>query len=523
MVRTGGVRRTQSKKGAPRILLLATALVLVRADDAVPQPLVGAWYFGGWYNCTGAGCYSHFQGFTPHGERVDDFFPYFPERVPLLGMYSSLVDTVAAEIHAADAAGLDFFHVLFYDIDNDQDCGPNPDPLLSPCLDVALAFMLNQSAVWQNTTGRLRFALAYSNDVDQTRVGMFVGDAGRALWMKRVKTWVGAMQHPRYLAVGGRPVFQILIPDIFLQQCGSDATLAEELLELLRDEGRAAGVGAPVIGGGWLPPWQRPGSRAAPLPHPEGYMLYRGTDVPCDAGACDIARVPGADPGACMGTCNSTAGCTSFAFYRNGSCVLKSYAGPGAPGLGDVYVRVPDDIKWEWRGTYNDAPPVCYSGPNQTDPGTCPEYSNSWWPNATQSGAKIFPYAEMLRFQAEARGNQSSDSQPYVPNVIASFDPRPWEEHGPSFADPTRDEWTSALTQARDFVMDPENKVFGFPDATSPTGIRPAMSIYAWNEFGEGGILAPTAGAGFMKIQVISDVFGRGMKKGQGNTRLGAP
>jgi len=73
---------------------------------------------------------------------------------------------------------------------------------------------------------------------------------------------------------------------------------------------------------------------------------------------------------------------------------------------------------------------------------------------------------------------------PYLPNVIAGFDPRPWEEQGPSFTDPTRAEWAAALTQARDLVADPANSIFGLPDASSPTGLRPAISIYAWNELG---------------------------------------
>lgn len=394
---------------------------------APADPLIGAWYFGGWFRCYTPGCYSHFQGFTPRGERVNDFFAYYPERTPLLGLYDDVEATIAAEVHAADAAGLDFFQMLFYDDNGERSCGPHPtDPNLAPCLDASLAFMLNSSAVWANTTGRLRFALAYSNDVDASRDGMFVGPAGLASWLSRVGTWVRAFGHPRYLAVGGRPVFQVLIPDIFLRQCGGNVSRAEELLEALRAAGRAAGVGAPVIGGGWLVPALPPG--AAPLPHPQGYMLYPRTDVPCAAGPCDIARVRGAAPADCMASCNATAGCAGFAYYAaNGTCALKSYAGPGAGGLGDFYVRVPEDIAWEWRGTYNDAEPLCYAGPGRTNPGRCPEYENSWWPNATANGAKIFPYAEVLRYQAEARGNQTGDAVPYLPNVIAGFDPRPWE------------------------------------------------------------------------------------------------
>ena len=239
-------------------------------------------------------------------------------------------------------------------------------------------------------------------------------------------------------------------------------------------------------------------------------MLYAATDVPCANGPCDLARVHGGAPSDCMATCNVTATCAGFAYYAaNATCVLKSYPGPGAAGAGDFYVRVKDDVPWEWRGTYNSAPPMCFSGPNHTDPGECPQYAHSWWPNTTADGARVFPYAECARFQAEARGNQSADSVPYLPNVIAGFDPRPWEEAAPSFTAPTRDEWRAALVQARDFVLAPDNRVFGIPDATAAAGIRPAISVYAWNELGEGGILMPTAGDGFMKLEVITEVFGR--------------
>jgi hypothetical protein len=32
--------------------------------------------------------------------------------------------------------------------------------------------------------------------------------------------------------------------------------------------------------------------------------------------------------------------------------------------------------------------------------------------------------------------------------------------------------------------------------------------IYAWNEFGEGGIVAPTRGDGYMKLETIRGVLG---------------
>ena len=32
--------------------------------------------------------------------------------------------------------------------------------------------------------------------------------------------------------------------------------------------------------------------------------------------------------------------------------------------------------------------------------------------------------------------------------------------------------------------------------------------IYAWNEFGEGGIVAPTKGDKYMKLEAIKEMFG---------------
>ena len=47
---------------------------------------------------------------------------------------------------------------------------------------------------------------------------------------------------------------------------------------------------------------------------------------------------------------------------------------------------------------------------------------------------------------------------------------------------------------------------FGFP--LSGGGVQPAVTIYAWNEFAEGCIVAPTQGEGWKKLLGIAAVFG---------------
>lgn len=71
---------------ATALLALASQIQGVRAQ--APAPLIGAHYFGGWYNCSGSTpsqCYSHFKGYTPTGTPVENFFPSYASRTPLLG------------------------------------------------------------------------------------------------------------------------------------------------------------------------------------------------------------------------------------------------------------------------------------------------------------------------------------------------------------------------------------------------------------------------------------------------------
>eukprot|EP00038_Savillea_parva_P025010 m.45839 g.45839 ORF g.45839 m.45839 type:complete len:517 (-) comp6698_c0_seq2:81-1631(-) len=478
-----------------------------KGDDNV-SVLVGAHYFGGWYYEPPAN-YSHFHGFTPTGTPTLNFFDAYPARTPLLGNLSTSLSTINAELRAADAA-LDFFDVLFYD--GGEKCGWNADPNMANCLNIALAFMLNTTTGWTGVK-RLHFFISYSNDVDRNNHGALVGAVGDAKWAGLTSTWIHAMQHPRYLKVNGRPVFKVLIPDIFISECGGNVTLAHARINQLRLAARAAGVGDPVVGGGWQNPYIPATNTPAPTPrpHPDGYMLYPGTDVACPSSggpSCVLKTLTVTSLVDCEAHCNTTQGCTALTLPSGqsyGTCTLLSMDGPGHPNASvDIRVRVMETMTWEWTGTYNAAPPVC---PGETN-WVCPKYVNSWMPNATPTGAKVFPYMECGAWQGLVRTNHSVDTQPYLANLIAGFDPRPWEEHAASFAMPTETEWRQVLTQIKSQCLDPHNR-FGFPDASKASGYQPAFNIYAWNEFGEGGIMAPTQGEGFMKLQTIAQVFNR--------------
>lgn len=112
-----------------------------------------------------------------------------------------------------------------------------------------------------------------------------------------------------------------------------------------------------------------------------------------------------------------------------------------------------------------------------------------------------YPYEDLLK-QAEgawkAYGTRSE--KPYVPYLPAGWDPRPWKDPRPSFDLPNREQWTDALRSVKS-ALDTYPKL-GFP------GGQKALLIYAWNEFGEGGIVAPTKGDGRMKLEGVKAVFG---------------
>jgi predicted amidohydrolase len=116
-----------------------------------------------------------------------------------------------------------------------------------------------------------------------------------------------------------------------------------------------------------------------------------------------------------------------------------------------------------------------------------------------------YPYEKLAEFARSTRGVHTKDKIPYVPYLGAGFNARPWLDGRARFAIPTKDEWTRELQTMKEDLNRLENLGFPLPDGRR----QKALTIYAWNEFGEGGFLAPTKGEGTMKLRAIRDVFGR--------------
>jgi hypothetical protein len=119
---------------------------------------------------------------------------------------------------------------------------------------------------------------------------------------------------------------------------------------------------------------------------------------------------------------------------------------------------------------------------------------------------KLYPYEDLLRYAEQGWDRYARQSpKPYVPYVPAGWDPRPWKDPRPSFEFPNREQWLGALRRVK-------SALDSYPNLGVPLGNgqrQKMLLIYAWNEFGEGGIVAPTRGDGDMKLRAINSVFGR--------------
>jgi hypothetical protein len=115
------------------------------------------------------------------------------------------------------------------------------------------------------------------------------------------------------------------------------------------------------------------------------------------------------------------------------------------------------------------------------------------------------PYDRLAQAVQEWNRKAVQSALPYVPFIAAGWNPRPWRDRRPSFTFPTRMEFAAQLRQVMEDLKTQPNAGLPLPGG----GRQKAFTIYAWNEFGEGGIVAPTQGEGMMKLEAIAEVFGR--------------
>jgi hypothetical protein len=116
-----------------------------------------------------------------------------------------------------------------------------------------------------------------------------------------------------------------------------------------------------------------------------------------------------------------------------------------------------------------------------------------------------YPFADLTQYtQDKARWYAENAPLPVLPYVMAGWNAKPWQYPNANFSLPNRVEWADALTQMK-LLIDSDCRL------RLPNGTRKGqkiLNIYAWNEYGEGGVIAPNQGDGYMKLEVIREVFG---------------
>lgn len=115
-----------------------------------------------------------------------------------------------------------------------------------------------------------------------------------------------------------------------------------------------------------------------------------------------------------------------------------------------------------------------------------------------------YPYTDLIDWAGKIRDTRRNDILNWVPYFPAGWNPRPWRTDRACFTLPERHEWETGLEELKQDLLNTSG--FGFPRKDGST--QKAFTIYAWNEYGEGGFLAPAAGDQYMKLEVLKEVFG---------------
>ena len=120
-----------------------------------------------------------------------------------------------------------------------------------------------------------------------------------------------------------------------------------------------------------------------------------------------------------------------------------------------------------------------------------------------------YPYSKLAEQRRTALNHRLSDPLPWMPYLAAGWNPRPWTHpkvaahHRTFFESPTREQFTNELKAMKETLA--KHPTLGLPKTDGTR--QKAFTIYAWNEFGEGGIVAPTKGKGYMMLECIRAVF----------------
>lgn len=121
-----------------------------------------------------------------------------------------------------------------------------------------------------------------------------------------------------------------------------------------------------------------------------------------------------------------------------------------------------------------------------------------------REGNAYYPYETLAQYMRGSRQVHGDDALPYLPYFGLNFNAEPWGDQRSRFEFPSREELKKEFQLLK---TDLENVKLNLGVPLGNGMLQKMVTIYAWNEFGEGGFLAPTAEEKMMKLEVLKEVF----------------
>ncbi len=125
-------------------------------------------------------------------------------------------------------------------------------------------------------------------------------------------------------------------------------------------------------------------------------------------------------------------------------------------------------------------------------------------PDLPTGEARVYPYEKLAEFMRGSRKQHGDDALPYLPFFGLNFNAEPWGDTRARFEFPTRDQLTQEFQSLKADLENPSLNL-GVPLGDGKN--QKVFTIYAWNEFGEGGFLAPSVEEKTMKLETLKNVF----------------
>ena len=121
-----------------------------------------------------------------------------------------------------------------------------------------------------------------------------------------------------------------------------------------------------------------------------------------------------------------------------------------------------------------------------------------------REGNADHPYETLAKYMRGSRHAHGEDALPYLPYFGLNFNAEPWGDQRSRFEFPTREQLKHEFQLLKGDLKNAELNL-GVPLGNGT--LQKIFTLYAWNEFGEGGFLAPTVEEQTMKLEVLEEVF----------------